>query len=74
MPERGDLFCSPAEIVSQKAPAVLVVVAVDAEILPIGPVRRIVVVVTVSVVHGQKMPVRVVEFPAALSADEPVNP
>jgi hypothetical protein len=50
-----------------------VLVAVGAQIFPVAAVRRIVVVVAVSVVNGQEVPVGMIKFPAAPCADEAVN-
>jgi hypothetical protein len=41
-----------AEIVAETFPAVLVIVAVDTEILPVGAVRRVIQGIPVLVVHG----------------------
>ena len=62
-----------AEIIPEKSPAVLIFVAVNAEILPIGAVGGIVKGIAVLVVHRQQLPVFLGEFPAALGADHPVD-
>ncbi len=61
------------EIISEKTPAVLIIVAIDAEVLPVRAVRRVVVGVPVFVVHGQEVPVLEVELTTALRTDEAVN-
>src|SRR5262245_17671517 len=43
------------EVVSQQLAAVLILVAVHAEVLPVAPVGRVVVVIAVLVVHGQEV-------------------
>ncbi len=52
----------------------LVVVAVNAEVFPVGAVRRVVVMVAILVMNGQEMPVLVFELPPAFCADEAVYP
>jgi hypothetical protein len=52
---------------------VLVLVTVDAEILPVGAVRRIIPGIPILVVHRQKLPVAMSEFPPALGANQPVD-
>ena len=53
--------------------AVLVVVAIDAEILPVAAVGRIVVVIAVLVVHREQVEVARLELAAAPGADRPVQ-
>ena len=62
------------EIFSKNTPAVLVVVTIDAKILPVRAVRGVVHPIPVLVVHGQEIPVPEFKFPPALSADKAVNP
>ena len=50
-----------------------VVVAVDAQILPIGSIGRIVQVIAVFVVDSQKMPGLFIKFSAAFGADEAMD-
>lgn len=47
----------------------LVVMAVNAEVLPVAPVGGVVVMVAVPVVDGEEVKVVLVELPAALGAD-----
>jgi hypothetical protein len=61
------------EIITEKSPAMLVLVAVNAKILPIGAVRRIVPGIAILVVHGQQLPIFMSEFSAAPGADHPVD-
>jgi len=61
------------KIIPEKAPAVFVFVAIDAEILPVGAVQRIIQGIPVLVVHRQQLAVPVGEFPPALGADHPVD-
>ena len=49
------------------------VVAVDAEILPVGTIGRIVVVITVFMVNGEEMSVLLIKLPRALGADKAVD-
>jgi hypothetical protein len=62
-----------AEIIPQKLPAVLIFVAVDAEVFPVGAVRRIIPGIAVLVMHRQQLPIPISEFPATLGANHPVN-
>jgi hypothetical protein len=62
------------KIISQKAPAVFVVVAVGTEVFPVGTIRWVVVRVAVSVVDRQEVPLIRLEFTTALGADEAMNP
>ena len=47
--------------------------AVDTQVFPVGAVSRVVHVVPVFVMHGQKMPVLWFELSAAFGADKTVN-
>jgi hypothetical protein len=62
-----------AEIFSQHTAGVLVVVAVAAEILPVAAVWRVVVVVAVTVMHGQQVDAGAIELAAALGANRAVD-
>jgi hypothetical protein len=61
-------------IICKQFSAVFILVAVNTQVFPVGSVGRIVPVISIFVVYGQKMPVFVSELPPALSADKPVNP
>jgi len=61
------------EIVGENRPAVLVVVAVDAEVFPVAPVRGIVVVIAVPMMDGEKPEVVLVELATAFGADPAVE-
>lgn len=50
-----------------------IIVAVDAKIFPVRPVRRIVVVIPVFVVHREHVPRLEVELSGAFGTNEPVN-
>src|SRR5262249_19848533 len=63
----------PREVLGEHAAAVLVVVAVDAEVLPVAAVGRVVVMVTVAVVDGEQVQVRALELARALGADPAVQ-
>ncbi len=66
--------CSlPFEVIAQAAAGVLVVVAVDAEVLPVRAVGRVVARVSVPVVDGQEVAVLFAELASALGADEAVD-
>ena len=51
----------------------LVIMAVNAEILPVGAVRGIILGIPILVMHRQKMPVSVSEFSPALGANHAVD-
>ena len=55
------------------SPAMFIFMAVDAEVLPVRPVRRVVVAVTVFVMDGQELPVLLIELPAAFGADHAMD-
>jgi hypothetical protein len=50
-----------------------VVMAVDTKIFPVGTVRRIVVVIAVSMVDSEEVSVRIIKLTGALGTDETVN-
>jgi hypothetical protein len=52
---------------------VFIFVAVNAEVLPVGAISRVIPAIAVFVVHRQEVPVLIGKFPAALGADEAVN-
>jgi hypothetical protein len=62
-----------AEIIAEHAPGVFLVVAIYAEVLPVGTVGRVVVMVPVFMVDSQEVPVFVIKLPRALRADEAMN-
>jgi hypothetical protein len=59
-------------LVVQESP-VFIVVAVEAKVLPIAPVRRVVLVVVILMVHGKEVKIMAVEFPAAPGTDPGMN-
>src|SRR5690242_7873455 len=61
------------QVITEDATRVLVLVTVDAEILPVAAVGRVVLVVPVLVMDGEEMEVRAIELPRALGADPPVQ-
>jgi hypothetical protein len=62
-----------AEIIPQELAAVFVLVAVKAEILPVGAVRGVVPGIAVLVVHGQLVSRLMIKLPAAFGAHHPMN-
>ena len=50
-----------------------VIVTVDAEVFPVGPVGRVVQVISVFVVDRQEMPRLFIELPPAFGADEAMD-
>jgi hypothetical protein len=61
-----------AEIISEKFAAVLILVAIQAKIFPVGAVRRIIPGIAVLVVHREQLPVFMVKFSPTFGADHPV--
>jgi hypothetical protein len=66
-------FVFARQIFAEQLPAVLIVMAIDAEIFPIGSVGRIVEVVSVFMVDREEVSVRVVKLPPAFGADQAVD-
>src|SRR4030095_13247784 len=60
-------------VVSQQLAAVLILVAVHAQVLPVAPVGRVVVVIAVLVVHGQEMQRVGIELARAFRTDPTVQ-
>ena len=58
----------PLEVISQEAAAVLVFMAVDAEILPVATIRGIVAGIAVFVMDGQQFQIRAIELASAFGA------
>ena len=61
------------KIIAKKSPAVFIFMTINAEVLPVGSVRRIIAAVSVFMVDRQEMACLVVELPAALCAYKPVD-
>jgi hypothetical protein len=70
-PEKTLLF--PAEIITQTLAVVLIVVAVNAEILPVGAVGGVILGIAILMMHRQELPVAVIELSAAFGANHPVD-
>jgi hypothetical protein len=68
MPGRWRLFPF-IEVVGEKSPAVLVIMTIDAEVLPVGAVRWIVVRIPILVMHSEKVAFVGFEFTAAFGAN-----
>ena len=51
----------------------LLIMAVDTEVFPVGTIRGIVVVIAVSMVDSEEVSVSIIKFTGALGADETVN-
>ena len=62
------------EIITEQSPAVLIVVAVDTEVLPVGAVRGVVPVIPVLMVNGEEVSVLIIKLPGTLCTDKTVNP
>ena len=63
----------PTQIVSKEPAAVLILMAIHAQVFPVRAVRGIIKVVTVFMVHGQQLLIFVGELPGALGANESVD-
>ena len=50
-----------------------IIVAVEAKVLPIATVRRVVLMVVIFMVHGKEVEIMAVEFPAAPGTDPGMN-
>jgi hypothetical protein len=61
------------QIVAQQAPAVLILVAVHAQVFPVGSVRRVIVMVAIFVMNGEELSVVFIKLPGALGTDQPMN-
>ena len=61
-------------VIGKQFSAVFILVAVNTQIFPVGSIRRIVPVIAIFVVYGQKVSDFVRELPPAFGTDEPVNP
>ena len=72
-PSSGLTSAFPFQVISEKPPAVLVVMAINTEILPVRAVRRIVVMIPVLMVHSEKIPAFEIEFFSAFGADQAVD-
>ena len=62
------LFVLTTQIISKHTSAVFVLMTVNAEIFPVGAIRRIIPVVAVLMVHCQEMTVLIFKFPSAFCA------
>jgi len=63
----------PTQIVSKEPAAVLILMAIYAQVFPVGAVRGIIKVVTVFMMHGQQALIFVGELPSAFGAYESVD-
>ena len=61
------------QIIGKQSPAVLIIMAIDTKVLPVGAVCRVVLVIAVFVMHCEQMTVLGVEFSAAFGADEAMD-
>jgi hypothetical protein len=52
---------------------VFIIVAIRAQVFPVRPVRGLVVVISVFVLHREHVPCLEVELSGAFGTDEPVN-
>jgi hypothetical protein len=60
----------PFQIIPEESPAVGILMAVNAEVLPVVAVRWVVVVITILMMNRQQLTVGGIEFPAAAGADQ----
>jgi len=61
------------QIIAEQPPAMFVIVTVNAEVFPVGTIRRIIGRITIFVMDGEEMPVSVLKLSSALRTDEPMN-
>jgi hypothetical protein len=69
---QGTLFVV-LQVISKKSSAVFIIMAMDTEILPIRPVKRIMQGISVFVMHCEKMSVIGIKLPSAFCTDKTVN-
>lgn len=69
---RSSLPIFALQVLPQHAAAVFVIVAPDAEVLPVAPVGGIVVMIPVPMVHREEVQIGEIELAAALGADPPM--
>jgi hypothetical protein len=62
----------PFEIISQKSPAVLVFMTIDAEVLPVRAISRIIKAIPILMMHSKQSPVFRIKFSSAFRADQTV--
>jgi hypothetical protein len=62
-----------AQIIAEQPPAMLVIVAVNTQVFPVRAIRGVIPGIPVLVVHGQEMPILIIELPGTFGADEPVD-
>ena len=60
------------EIVTEPAPAVLILMTIDTEIFPVRAIGGIIPAVSIPMMNGQKMPVSIFKLSSAFGANEPV--
>jgi hypothetical protein len=63
----------PCQVVSEKPPAVLVVMTINTQVLPVGAICRVIPVIAVLMMYRKKIPVLEIELSPAFGADQAVN-
>ncbi len=63
----------PLEEISEKTPAVLVVMAVNTEVFPVRAIRWVVAAIPVFMVHSKKIPAFRFKLSPAFGADQAVD-
>lgn len=61
------------QVISEETAAVSILMAIDTEILPIAPVGRIVVMISIPMVNRQQMPVGRIKRPAAFGTNQAMD-
>jgi len=61
------------KIITKQTSAVLIFMAVNTQIFPVRPIRRIISVIAIFMVYGQQMPVFVTKLPTTLGTYKSVN-
>src|SRR4030065_100325 len=68
-----ELLIFSAEMITEKTPAVLIIMTIDTEVFPIGTIRGIISGVPIFMMDSQKLPVFRFKLSSAFGADEVVN-
>jgi hypothetical protein len=62
----------PFEIISEKSSAVLIFMTIDAEVLPVRTISRIMEAIPILMMHSKESPVFGIKFSPAFGADQPM--
>ncbi len=73
MVEKSGLLFSFTQILSKEFTGVFVIVTVNAQVFPVGSIRRIIQVISIFVVDRQEMPRLFIKLSPAFCADEAMD-